>query len=142
MTNKVAQVLQQFDITEPWFYEAFVDQRSGKLDFSYLCAATGEDLSVPQMKAYVKEVTGSETFEKQSNTSSISKEEFFSQYYECAKFLMVKDWIRYLWLDFGVLITKLDLFTWVSEAHPPKVVSYTDFANFERSLAKKGDANE
>lgn len=142
MTNKVEQVLQQFDITEPWFYEAFVDQRSGKLDFSYLCAATGEDLSVPQMKAYVKEITGSDTFEKQSNTSSISKEEFFSNFYECAKFLMVKDWIRYLWLDYGILVTKADLFDWVSNAHPPKVVSYTDFANFERSLAKKGDNNE
>lgn len=141
MTNKVAQVLQQFDITEPWFYEAFVDQRTGKLDFSYLCAATGEDLSVPQMKAYVKEITGSETYEKQYNESSITKDEFF-EIYECAHFLMVKDWIRYLWLDHGILVTKADLFDWVSNAHPPKVVSYTDFTNFERSLAKKGEYSE
>lgn len=136
MLNKAKEVLENYDIHSAFFYEAFVDSTSGKINWTYFCAANGEDLSVLHLKSIIKELNnGSDVFQAQNNKSDISKEEFFDKYYECCKFLIVRDWIRYLWLEENILLTKKDLFEWVSKAHPPKTFSYTDFTEFDKKVS-------
>lgn len=128
MSNRAEQVLETYDIHSPYFYEAFVDHKSLKLDWTYFCNAHHEDLSILNLRTAIKERNaGSEIFAKQENASDISKDEFMSKYYKCCEFLLVKDWIRFMWLEHNILITRKDLFTWVSSNHPPKQLSSTDF---------------
>lgn len=136
MQNKAELILSEYDIHSPFFYESFVDPTSGKVDWTYFCSANCEDLSVIQLKTAIKERnSGSEILEKQENISDISKEEFFDKFYTCCRFNIVKDWIRYLWLEHEILLTRKDLFEWVSKAHPPKTFSYTDFSDFDRKIS-------
>ena len=136
MQNKAELILSEYDIHSPFFYESFVDPTSGKVDWTYFCIANCEDLSVIQLKTAIKERNnGSEILEKQENISDISKEEFFDKFYICCRFNIVKDWIRYLWLEHEILLTRKDLFEWVSKAHPPKTFSYTDFSDFDRKIS-------
>lgn len=130
--SRAEQVLDTYDIHSAYFYEAFVDHKTMRLDWTYFCNAHHEDLSILNLKTAIRDRNeDSENFIKQENTSDITKEEFMSQYYDCCKFLIVKDWIRYMYLEHDILITRKDLFTWVSSNHPPKQLSSRDFDKYE-----------
>lgn len=124
-------MLEAYDINSPFFYEAFVDHTTGKVKWGYFCEANDTTYSVLKLKQELKDLNnGSDIIKKQENVSEITKEEFFSKYYECCKFNIVRDWIRYLWIEHSILLTLSDLFTWVSKDHPTKLLSYTDFSDW------------
>jgi hypothetical protein len=103
-------LLEAYDINSPFFYEAFVDHTTGKIKWGYFCEANDTTYSVLKLKQELKDLNnGSDIIKKQENVSEITKEEFFSKYYECCKFTIVRDWIRYLWIEHSILLTLSDL---------------------------------
>lgn len=131
--SKETEILVEYgNINAPWFYESFVNHTTGKLDYTYFANANSQDYSLVKLRDAIRDLNGgSDVWTKQENTSTISKERFFKEFYVCAKFLIAKDWIRYLWLEHKILLTRNDLFTWLYADHPSKLENYVNFTNFK-----------
>lgn len=130
--NKEQLILEEYgNILAPWFYESFINHTTGKMDYTYFANANGQDYSLVKLRDAIKEQNnGSDVWAKQDNKSDISKEEFMDKFYECAKFLVAKDWIRYLWLEHKILLTRSDLFDWLYHDHPAKLENYVNFTGY------------
>lgn len=135
MSKELDILVEYGDVKQPWFYEAFINHQTGKMDYTYFANANGQDFSLVKLRDAIKDFNnGSDIWDIQNNKSSITKDEFFNEYYECAKFLIAKDWIRYMWLEFGILLTRTDLFEWLYNDHPTKLYGYVNFTEFKEDV--------
>ena len=133
--TKEYELLSKYDINSDWFYEAFVDKSKGTLDYMYFAIVEEQDLSLVKLRDAIKAIRGSDTFPKKENTSSITKHEFLSKYYECAKFLYAKDWVRYMWDTHKILLVKSELFEWLKDNHPPHLSGYAGMGGYNNETS-------